>query len=97
MRLHDYEPYYWFVLWRPGYSEVKLCLLTRGTNNMTHHTAKSWTEFFQAIKRGAKTHDLRYDVDRNFAVGDTIELLEYDPFKGVYSGDACNVTVTYTE
>lgn len=40
-------------------------------------------------------HDLRYDVDRNFEVGDTITLQEYDPFKGEYSGEECVVIVTY--
>lgn len=46
------------------------------------HYCKSWSPFFQAIRAGNKTHDLRYDVDRNFKVGDEIVLEEYDPFKG---------------
>jgi len=59
------------------------------------HTVKSWSPFFQAIKAGQKTHDLRYDADRGFSVGDRIVLQEFDPFAGTYSGDSCDVEVTY--
>lgn len=60
-----------------------------------HHTVKSWQPFFQAIKDGRKTHDLRYDVDRNFEVGDIITLQEYLPFEGKYTGEWILVEVTY--
>lgn len=59
------------------------------------HTLKSWSHFFQAIKAGEKKHDLRDNSDRKFAVGDSILLQEYDPFKGEYSGEECLVNVTY--
>lgn len=62
---------------------------------MTKHKAKSWTHFFQAIKAGQKTHDLRDMKDRNYRVGDTIILQEYDPFKGDYTGQECEVKITY--
>ena len=62
---------------------------------MQTHTCKSWTPFFEAIKSGEKKHDLRYDVDRNFQIGDLITLQSYDPFKGEYTGDEINVKVTY--
>jgi hypothetical protein len=62
---------------------------------MKTHTVKSWSPFFQAIKRGDKTHDLRYDCDRHFEVDDRIVLQEYDPFEGKYTGQECNVIVTY--
>lgn len=62
---------------------------------MTHHKVKSWSPFFQAIKSGIKTHDLRDMKDRDYKVGDTITLMDYDPFKGVFTGDECDVKITY--
>lgn len=59
------------------------------------HKCKSWSPFFQAIKKGIKTHDLRFDFDRNFKIGDIIRLEEYLPFEGRYTGDFVNVKVTY--
>ncbi len=61
---------------------------------MTKHICKSWPAYFQAIKRGDKTHDLR-KMDRDFKVGDTILLQEYDPFTGKYTGQECTVEITY--
>lgn len=58
------------------------------------HAVKSWVHFFQAIKRGDKTHDLRKD-DRGYAVGDQLLLQEYDPFTGKYTGDELYVWVTF--
>jgi hypothetical protein len=58
------------------------------------HICKSWPHFFQAIKRGEKLHDLR-PKDRNFKVGDTILLQEYDPFEGKYTGEEWIVYITY--
>lgn len=62
---------------------------------MTTHKAKSWTHFYQAITAGEKTHDLRDMKDRNYRVGDTLILQEYDPFKGDYTGNECKVKITY--
>lgn len=56
---------------------------------------KSWTHFFQAIKRGEKTHDLRSKKDREFHVGQILTLEEYDNVLGEYTGDAVDVEVTY--
>lgn len=56
---------------------------------------KSWTHFFQAIKRGDKTHDLRSKKDREFHIGQILTLQEYDPWTGEYTGDEVDVQVTY--
>ena len=63
------------------------------------HRLKTWPEFFEAIKSGAKTFELRED-DRGFAVGDELNLLEWEPhFAGMNSGRYTDreltVTVTY--
>jgi hypothetical protein len=61
----------------------------------TEYAVKSWTHFFQAIKRGDKLHDMRDLKDRNYRIGDILNLQEYDPFTGKYSGDECKVMITY--
>lgn len=55
---------------------------------------KSWPQFFQAIKGGYKTHDLRRK-DREFYSGQELVLKEFDPNKGEYTGDSVRVEVTY--
>lgn len=63
---------------------------------MTTHTMKSWPHFFQAIKMGFKKHDLRIkEKERDFKIGDTVILLEYDPFKGAYTGQSLTAKITY--
>ena len=62
---------------------------------MTEYNVKSWPSFFQAIKSGEKMHDMRDMRDRDYKVGDTLNLQEYDPFTGKYSGDECKVRITY--
>lgn len=56
---------------------------------------KSWSPFFQAIKAGQKTHDLRSKKDREFFVGQLLTLAEYEPFTGQYTGDEIDVVVTF--
>jgi len=56
---------------------------------------KSWKPFFQAIKYGHKTHDLRSKKDRTFKVGEEIVLEEYDPFTGEYTGEKLLCKITY--
>lgn len=58
------------------------------------HSMKSWTHLYQAIASGQKTHDLRKN-DREYVIGDIIELKEFDFVKGEYTGDTCLVEITY--
>lgn len=61
----------------------------------TFHQLKCWPEFFGAIQRGEKRHDLRRN-DRNFKVGDMIELWEFDPKLGEgFTGLTQDVRITY--
>ena len=62
---------------------------------MTEYSVKSWKHFFQAIKAGAKTHDLRDLKDRDYKIGDILNLQEYDFVSGTYTGDSCKVAITY--
>lgn len=58
------------------------------------HELKTWPLYFGAVKSGRKTFELRRD-DRNFTVGDELQLREWDPETGRYTGDEVRVVVTY--
>lgn len=58
------------------------------------HELKTWPEYFEAIKRGAKTFEIRKN-DRNFAVGDVLLLRKYCPHCKSYLGDSETVIVNY--
>lgn len=55
---------------------------------------KSWPWFFDAFLDGRKLHDLR-KKDRDYAVGDTVILEEYDPRTGSYSGRRLAAEISY--
>ncbi len=61
---------------------------------MTEHTVRSWCHLYGPMMEGRKTHDLRKD-DRNYKVGDTLKLEEYDITKGAYTGRWCRMKITY--
>jgi hypothetical protein len=58
------------------------------------HILKCWPEFLDAISDGRKTFELRRD-DRDYLVGDTLELREYDPATDQFLARSCVVFVTY--
>jgi len=68
------------------------------------HELKTRGEYFQAIKRGEKTFEVRNN-DRDFKVGDTLLLKEWNPkgynsvapseLVGEYTGEELEVKVTY--
>ena len=60
------------------------------------HLLKTWPEYFQPIVTGAKTVELRQEIDRTFAVGDVLRLCEYVPGTvHPYTGRTCAVRVTH--
>ena len=61
---------------------------------MTHHNLKCWPKYFAEIGWGRKTFEVRFN-DRNYRVGDTIELREFDPVRQMYSGLWIFVHVSY--
>jgi len=60
---------------------------------MTTHILKSWPKFFGPVSAGTRTHELRRN-DRGFCVGDLLELHEYEPVKGEFTGRVCRVEIT---
>lgn len=61
--------------------------------HVAHHL-KSWPAFFEPIREGKKTFDLRR-TDRDFKVGDTLALHEWRPDTRRYTGRVCYVEITY--
>lgn len=59
------------------------------------HVVKSWPEFFQAILDGRKRHELRRASERDYRVGDTLHLREYEPQDARYTGREQRVLITY--
>lgn len=43
------------------------------------HRLKCWPHWFEEIRSGRKTFDVRSTSDRCFQAGDTLELFEWDP------------------
>jgi hypothetical protein len=61
---------------------------------MAIHKLKTWPCYYQEIISGRKKFEVRYN-DRNYQVGDRLDLFEYDPDAGEYTGAHCHVEVTY--
>lgn len=59
------------------------------------HRVKSWSYLFQAAKQGIKTHDVRDMRDRDYKVGDTLVLCEFDQATGTYTGEELECESTY--
>lgn len=59
------------------------------------HRVKSWPQFFAPSVSGEKSFDVRRSTDRDYRVGDTLLLQEYDPETGLYSGREAKMAVTY--
>jgi hypothetical protein len=61
---------------------------------VAEHRLKTWPQFFRAIKSGTKTFEVRKN-DRDYHVGDTLVLLEYDALNNKFSGEELRKRVTY--
>lgn len=61
---------------------------------MTVHELKIWPEYFQPVLEGRKRFEKR-KADRDYKVGDTLRLKEWDPEMTTYTGRVVDVVVTY--
>lgn len=55
--------------------------------NSTVHKLKTWPEYFEQLKCGYKTFEIRKN-DRGFQAGHILFLQEFDPVKSAYTGEA---------
>ena len=60
-----------------------------------HHYVKSWPHLFKATVEGRKTADFRDLDERDYKVGDTMTLQEWDPATGEYTGHEVDVEITH--
>lgn len=59
------------------------------------HDLKILPEYYRAVIERRKTFEVRKN-DRNFKVGDRVNLMEYDPdYAGKYTGRVCQCVITY--
>lgn len=58
------------------------------------HDLKCWPEYFAAVRDGFKPFEVRKN-DRDFRVGDTLRLWEFDPKLGIHTGIYFQRRVTY--
>lgn len=61
---------------------------------MSEHELKTWPDYFDLVRLGIKTFELRID-DRGFQPYDTLILKEYCPISRTYSGKTVRVRVKY--
>lgn len=61
----------------------------------TFHKLKILPQYFNDVKNGVKTFEIRKEDNRRFAVGDTALLQEYDAESGLYTGNSIAVFITY--
>jgi ASC-1-like (ASCH) protein len=61
---------------------------------MKTHYLKTWPPYFERIKNGQKTFEVRKN-DRDFQVGDTAILNEFNPKTQEFTGDEVIRIITY--
>ena len=61
---------------------------------MKTHYLKVWTKQFDAVRRGAKTHEVRKG-DRDYRAGDIVILREFDPNERRYTGKCIETQITF--
>ena len=58
------------------------------------HCLKTWPRYFNDIKTGLKTFELRRN-DRDYQVGDILKLREWDQTAQDYTGEIIKKEITY--
>jgi hypothetical protein len=58
------------------------------------HYLKTWTPFFKDVQNGIKNFEVR-ENDRDYEVGDTLILEDFEPTKEKYTGAWVPKLVTY--
>jgi len=58
------------------------------------HELKTWSSFYAPLARGTKKFELRKN-DRDFQIGDMVQLKEYDPNVDYYTGRYIIARINY--
>ena len=58
------------------------------------HELKTWPQYFEAVRSGAKKFDIR-KADRDFRVGDYLDLSEWDPISEKHTGRVIVARIQY--
>lgn len=58
------------------------------------HFLKIQPQYFEEVRNGNKSFEIRKN-DRDFKVGDTLYLQEYNPLKQEYTGEVVKREITY--
>ncbi len=61
---------------------------------MKQHELKTWPDYFYRVFAGRKRFEVRKN-DRDFQIGDTLILKEYDPETKTYTGRELYKEITY--
>ena len=61
---------------------------------MATHRLKTWPCYFEEVISGRKSFEVRKN-DRDFRTGDLLELVEWDPYTGSFTGRQCQREITY--
>ncbi len=69
-------------------------MVSTGNTNYQIHKLKTWPLYFEEVLNGTKTFEVRKN-DRDFKVGDYLELLEYNPEHSLFTGRSCTRAVVY--
>jgi hypothetical protein len=72
----------------------ELILRTIREKTITVHDLKIWPQYFQAVREGRKTFELR-KWDRDYKEGDRLILREFDPLIEDFTGEAVRAIITY--
>lgn len=64
------------------------------SSNQRTHELKCWPPFFASIYDGSKPFEIRWD-DRNYRVGDTLHIREFNPETECYTGADVRRRITY--
>lgn len=60
----------------------------------TPHRLKTWPEYFQQVWASNKLFEVRKN-DRDFQVGDRVDLVEYEPESEKLTGREISAVITY--
>ena len=68
--------------------------MKRKENDMKTHDVKCWPEWFNPLWEGRKPFEVRFN-DRDYQKDDILNIREFDPGIGEYSGRMVKTDITY--